>query len=172
MKLLLVVILALAAGSSHSFKLKQRELSEDQWAQGCALFEEFLIKMDQYEHQHEHDSDEDHDGDEDHDSDEDGEEDDDDHAEEDRDEEEGHCAGPEGLIHCIAADFGGEDECVDDAEFEDAREGVGMNGPPQTVFFTMMDINADGCISEAEMMQIVVVLGEKCALAEAQIEES
>jgi len=80
----------------------------------------------------------------------------------DEDREQGHCSGPDGLIHCIAEDFGGEDDCVSLAEFEAAWSEVGMNGEPQTQFFNLMDIDGNGCISEDEMMQILAILGEKC----------
>merc|ERR1712212_655134 len=146
--------------------------------------------MDEYEHHHDHDEDDhdedDHD-DDDHDHDHDdgddntegdndeGDQDEDNHDgvvhDEDReDDEEGHCSGPAGLIHCIIADFGGDDECVDVEEFGVAWKKVGMDGEPQTQFFTMGDLNGDKCIDENEMMGILEILEEKCPKEEVIVE--
>merc|ERR1712212_1396071 len=126
---------------------------------------------DNYENEGNHDED-DHD-DEDHDE---GGQDEDNHDgvghdEEDReDDEEGHCSGPAGLIHCIIADFGGDDECVDVGEFGVAWKKVGMEGEPQTQFFTMGDLNGDKCIDENEMLGNLEILEEMCPKEEVTVE--
>merc|ERR1712029_783113 len=153
--------------------------------------------MAEYEHQHEHDDDEnDHDdGDDDHDDDHDDDDDDhddhdedrdgddhdeddhdeddhdeDDHDEDDHDEEEGHCSGPMGMVHCIIADFGGDDECIDKTEFVKAWEEVGMKTQPETQFFDMIEMMG-GCIDEEAMMEILVNFEEACPPGEVTVEK-
>merc|ERR1712111_335101 len=155
--------------------------------------------MAEYEHQHEHDDDEhdhddgDDDHDDDHDDDNDGDHDDhdddddddhddhdedrdgddhdeDDHDEDDHDEEEGHCSGPMGMVHCIIADFGGDDECIDKTEFVKAWEEVGMKTQPETQFFDVIEMMG-GCIDEEAMMEILVNFEEACPPGEVTVEK-
>merc|ERR1712212_1140412 len=134
MKLILLSVLVALVAGSDSFKIREREMTPAQWETACVQYSIFMAKMDEYEHHHDHDEDDhdedDHD-DDDHDHDHDdgddnteGDNDEDDHDDEDHDEggqdednhdedreddEEGHCSDPAGLIHCIIADFGGDD---------------------------------------------------------------
>merc|ERR1719450_566336 len=128
-----------------------------------------LHQSDHHCHHDDNDGNDDHSDEEDHDednhSDEDNHDDGDDHG-----EEEGHCSGPEGLIHCILTDFGGEDECMDLEEFIAAWGQVGMEGEPQTDFFDNMDIDSNGCISEHEITKTLEIMGEKCMPAEETTE--
>merc|ERR1719369_1967481 len=103
------------------------------------------------DHPHHDDHDEDNDDDQD---DHDEERDGDDHDKDDHDEEEGHCSGPMGMVHCIIADFGGDDECIDKTEFVKAWEEVGMKTQPETQFFDMIEMMG-GCIDEEAMMEIL-----------------
>merc|ERR1712212_401547 len=195
MKLILLSVLVALVAGSHSFKIREREMTPAQWETACVQYSIFMAKMDEYEHQHDHDEDDHDEDDHDHDHDDgddntEGDNDEDDHDDEDHDEggqdednhdgvdhdedreddEEGHCSGPAGLIHCIIADFGGDDECVDVEEFGVAWKKVGMDGEPQTQFFTMGDLNGDKCIDENEMMGILEILEEKCPKEEVTVE--
>merc|ERR1712212_757170 len=107
MKLILLSVLVALVAGSDSFKIKEREMTPAQWGTACIQYSIFMTKMDEYERQHDHDE-ADHD-EADHDEDDHDEDDHDDNTESDReDDEEGHCSGLAGLIHCIIADFGGD----------------------------------------------------------------
>merc|ERR1711990_667102 len=150
MKLILLGMLVALFTGTNSFKLQEREESTPspaEFSNFCKHYNEFLMRMAEYEHQHEHDDDDHDDDDHDDDDHDDGDEDrdEDDHDEDDHDEEEGHCSGPMGMVHCIIVDFGGDDECIDKTEFVKAWEEVGMKTQPETQFFEMIEMMG-GCI--------------------------
>merc|ERR1719495_1598210 len=88
MKLLLVAMVALVAGSSLSFKLTERQdMTPGQWEDACQVFLELMNKTAEYEHDHEHECEyyDDDDPDHGHDDDDDDDQDEDDHDHDDGD---------------------------------------------------------------------------------------
>merc|ERR1712212_148375 len=103
------------------------EETRNAWTE-CHLFAEFLIKMDEYEHEYLH-----HD-----------------------------FESPDELMQLIVDDWGGEDNCIDVNEFLHEWDDIHMNGAPQTAFHEAMDINTNGCVTQPEMIQYLIAMGEKC----------
>merc|ERR550517_836341 len=57
---------------------------------------------------------------------------------------------PLGLFHCIAMDFGGDDNCLDESEFKAMWKAVfGEDAEAPMNFFYVMDMDGNGCVDGA-----------------------